>query len=484
MTSKNKPVLLLAETGFIIRNLLLGYFADEVSKDRKLLVAVQNPGDTDLIALIKGKNIELVDFPFEPYADTRTGMKRLLSWDNIIYNTKLAVKDNESLRLQTILFEGRDALGKAGKVNAMLQKIGKTINTIGLSNTLEDTYLEKYVAHKSVAATWEALLKQYDPAVVVSSMLSHSVRYRCSTDLPVMTAARKMGIKTCTLIQSWDNLSSKTSVLPEWLDMYYTWSEVMTQELMQYNPRIKPEKIKIVGSPQYDYHLNKDLLESRESYVRRLGLDPGHPYILIGTGTPRWMPDEMQKTIGLCAAVNKHLPDMQCLIRLHPKDNNKRWQPYLEELKKHKAAIQYTSPETHMDEGGFVPPKDFYRDQVNAIYHSEVVINSSSSITVDAAILDKPVICIAYDLEKDILFPEGRALTYSRSAHYSKLTQTGGVRLVDSEADCVAAIQAYSSNPTLHRAERVKIVETVTADVREKAGIKLAQEVKKLAGAI
>lgn len=479
MTLKDKPILLLAETGFIIRNLLLGYFAGEVSKHKKLLVAVQKPYDEQLLQLIAGKNIELIDFPLEPHVYELSAKKRLLSWDNVMYNMKMAVKDNASLRLQTLLFEGKSAKGKSAIFNRFLQKMGKAASAIGALDRIEDRYLRNYIASKEVTNKWTELLRYYNPSVVVSSMLTHSVRYRCSSDLPVIIAAKALKIKTCTLVQSWDNLSSKTSVLPYWVDRYYTWSSSMADELLHYNPRIRRERVRTVGSPQYDFHKDASVLIDRSEYLSKLDL-ANAPYVLIGTGTARWMPDEMDKMISLCNAVGERLPDIQCVIRLHPKDHGERWRPYIDKLNQARVKIQYTSPETHMDKGGFVPPADFYKDQVNIIYHAALVINSSSSITVDAAILDKPVICIAYDLYKDDLFPNGRSLSYSQSAHYSKLTATGGVQLVYSEQECVEAIESYLKYPAQHRKERTQIVEAVTCSLDLKAGLSLAHEVLNL----
>lgn len=480
MSSGQQPILVLAETGFIIRNLLLGYFAGEVSKSRKLLVAVKNPNDSMLLDLIKEHSIELIDFPLENPEDKRTVAQKLLSWDNSIYNLKMVVKDNASIRYQTRLYEV-SGTWKQKAVNKAFQKVARVVKTVGLSGAIEDAYLENFVGQKEITQKWAEILKKYNPCLVFSSMLTLSTRYRCSSDLPVLVAAKKLGIRSCTLVQSWDNLSSKTSVLPPWLDMYYTWSQTMSEELLQYNPRIDKKKVKIVGSPQYDFHLKKELLEERAVYLNKIGLDPKRQYILVGTGTAKWMPDEMEKMIALCKAIHQNMPDIQCLIRLHPKDHGERWQPYLDTLKENRIVLQYTSPQKHMDSGGFIPPRDFYRDQINTIYHSEIIINSSSSITVDAAIFDKPVICIAYDRKPDKVFPEGRALTYSRSAHYSKLTETGGVKVVYSEQACIEAIKEYLKNPALHRAERKKIVSTVTADINEIAGLRLAEEVIALA---
>lgn len=175
------------------------------------------------------------------------------------------------------------------------------------------------------------------------------------------------------------------------------------------------------------------------------------------------------------------MPGLQVLLRLHPKDHGSRW---INErgaaLKDEGIIIQFTSPNKHMDEGGFIPPKDFYKNQVNTIYHSEMVLNSSSTITVDAAILDKPIICFGYDIDFDPKFPKGRALAYTQSNHYQSLVQTGGVDVVKSEQACIEAIKRYLADPLLDKEGRKKIVETVTVVPDGKAGIRLSDEIIKL----
>lgn len=253
----------------------------------------------------------------------------------------------------------------------------------------------------------------------------------------------------------------------------------MSEELIKLNPSICPAKTSIVGSPQYDFHLDDDILESRHDFVKRIGLKEA-PYIVIGTGTAQWMPDEMQKMVSLSRRLTTEVPGIQVLIRLHPKDDGRRWEEFKEELTGLGVVIHCTAPEVHMDLGGFIPPMDFYKDQVNTIYHSSVVINSSSSLTVDAAILNKPVICIAYDLKKEHLFPEGRSFAYSNSVHYSAIVRTQGVWLARSEDECINAVRKYHCNPSLHFEERRHIVKLVADQVESKAGLTLAEGVAEI----
>jgi UDP-N-acetylglucosamine 2-epimerase len=251
----------------------------------------------------------------------------------------------------------------------------------------------------------------------------------------------------------------------------------MTNELIQFNPGIARSHVAIVGSPQYDFHKDSTLLKSREEYCGSLNLNPARPYVLIGTGTAKWMPDEMQKMVQLVARIRREIPEMQVVIRLHPKDQGDRWKPHMKELQSKGVHIQYSSPDVHMDKGGFIPPRDFYREQVNVINHAAVVINSSSSLTVDAAIFDKPVICIGYDLAPDSLFPEGRSKAYSQSSHFGKLVKTGGVPVVRNEDECIEWIKIYLKDPSRLREERKKIVELVTDGIIGDSGMRMANEV-------
>lgn len=476
--NQKKPILLLASTGFIIRNLVLGKFAEDIIKHRQLVVAVPNADDEQLKLLLEEKGIEAIDFPLEKVSQDYPSYE-YKNLHNYFYRLKQGQKTSKSLDLQTKLWESPGGWKKQ-LIDKTLIGSGKVLALAGLFHYVEDFYLKKYT-EKSITKKWVDILTQVNPSFVLSTMLSHAGRYKASFDLPPVLAARHLKIPAGTLIQSWDNLSSKVSVLPDWLEAYWVWSETMAKELSHFNAYIDKQKVKVIGSPQFDFHLEKDIVEPREKFCRENGLDATKKFILVGTGTERWMPDESLKILSLVNEIHTLLPDLQILLRLHPKDHGNRW------ASKRGTALwnggiifQFTSPNKHMDEGGFIPPHDFYKNQVNTIYHSEMVLNSSSTITVDAAILDKPIICFGYDKNFDPKFPEGRALAYTQSNHYQSLVQTGGVEVVKSEQECIEAIKKYLANPSLHKEGRKKIIDTVTGVPDGKAGIRLSNHILEL----
>jgi hypothetical protein len=472
-----RPILLLAETGFVIRNLLLGTFSDVVMRERPLVVAVPDPSQEALQALVDGKPLRFVPFCVEPDQADLGRMQKLRSWQTYIHWFKQAHKTWDEIELEHRLFGWRHSrLGWAGL--RALTEAGRVLRRTRMLTLVEGAYLDA-VGRWPATEQWAQVLECLRPAAVVSTVLTLATKNRPSHDLPAVVAAHRHGIPCGTLVQSWDNLTNKAAVIPPWLDCYWTWSEAMTEELLRLYPGIRPERTKVVGSPQFDFHTRQDLVEPRETYFARVGLDPDRPLLLIGTGTRARLPGEPDTVLELVRAVRDRLPRVQFLVRLHPKDAGDRWKRLCAEAGG--VVIQRTAPRVAMDHGGFVPPAEFYREQVNALVHAAVVVNMSSTLTVDAAILDRPVICVAYDAVADPQIPEGRAWIYAHSPHYGPLVRTGGVRLIRNAAECVLAVEAYLRDPGLDRLGRRRIAAMVAGSADGGAGERLAREALALA---
>lgn len=479
--SGKRPVLLLAETGFVIRNLLLGTFAEAMMKRRPLAVAVPEPGHPELLAMRNGLPLELVRFHREPDPPPLTRLQKLGNWQIYMYWFRQAQKEKGATKIQNRLYASKhSAVGTA--VIQALTWTGRLLKRTRAMGLVEAQYLEA-MQESPIVREWVRALERLRPAAILSTTLTLATINRPSRDLAPVLAARRLGIPCGTLVLSWDNLASKASVIPLWLDRYWTWSRAMSRELLALYPDIPAERVKVVGSPQFDFHRRPELVEPREQYCARRGLDPERPIVLIGTGTAVRLPGEPATVLDLTRSLHRSLGRVQVMVRLHPKDDGTRWNGVRGELEALGTLVQRTAPPTPMDTGGFVPPGDFYQEQINALSHAAAVINISSTLTVDAAILDRPVICLAYDVEPDPKFPEGRAKLYAYSSHYARLVATGGVAVVGSAAECVRAVEAYVADPGLHREGRREIVEIVAGPADGRVGERLAAEVAMLAEA-
>lgn len=471
--SHSHPLLLLAYTGIIIRNLLLGTFADAVLAKRSLLVAVPDPEDEYLLDIVQEKPITLIPFPCTTIRPS-SRIAKIATWETYMHRFRQAEKKLQPL----VRYHRRSRFDWVG--TRALIGLGHIVKHVGVMGTIERKYLRS-ISRRPETAQWCQLLKKHRPAVLVSTMLTLTETYKPNVDLPAVVAADQLGLPVGTLVQSWDNLTTKPVVLPPWLSRYWTWSTYMTEELLTMNPRVPSSRVKWVGSPQFDFHLQHDMVMSRQTFMKQVGLEPEQPYVLYGTNMGHLLPDEPDRLLSLIEALHHRLPNCQVLVRLHPLFQGGRWEAYRPRLAMLGAVIQDTAVEKPWDEGGFTPLKMFYREQINAISHAAVVVNTASTLTVDAAILDRPIISIGYDLELDTLYPEGRAWTYNHSIHFGSLVATGGVSVARSEVECIGCIERYLEHPEYDQEGRHKIVKQVTQYVDGRAGDRLAQEVLRLA---
>jgi len=101
------------------------------------------------------------------------------------------------------------------------------------------------------------------------------------------------------------------------------------------------------------------------------------------------------------------------------------------------------------------------REWVNTFRHADVVVNLSSTVTVDAALFDKPVVNLDFDpqpgkgqqdLIKDI---------NHKWNHFKPIAESGGVWLVNDFNEMETAILTYIHSPTLHTENRKWIVDHV-----------------------
>ncbi len=473
-----RPVLLLAHGGFVVRNLLLGTFAERVMLDRPLLAAVLDPREPELLRRFAGRPIRFLEHQTEPGRDLST-FDKMRTLRTLAYYFQIGAKGTTGVELAERIYDGGHSFA-GDAAAAMLKKLGFVLQRLGLLARFESFYLERALQWP-ITQTWLRILEREWPAVVVSSMLTLAKKFHPSVDLPPLVAAHALGIPCGMLVQSWDNLSTKMGVLPVWLDRYWSWSPRMSEELGALYPHLPGERFRIVGSPQFDFHRRPELRLSREAHAAAVGLDPARRYVLIGTGTPKALPDEHLVAAALIRRLEAARPELQVLLRLHPKDYSDRWAPLAAELAPLGTVIRATRSDRHLDEGAVVSPFDFYRDQVNDLHHAAAVVNCSSTLTVDAALLDKPVICLAYDLAPDHDFPEGRARAFATGSHYAPLAATGGIAMATSEDEALAAILAYLDDPGRHQDGRRQVVEMVTSTPDGGAGEALANEALALA---
>ena len=215
--------------------------------------------------------------------------------------------------------------------------------------------------------------------------------------VPAMLAARRLGIPTATFISSWDNLPKGR--MPVSADRYFVWSEFMKHELLSLYPDVSADRVRVVGTPQFESHRDSGLVESREAFLGRLGLDPRRAVVCFSGDDELTSPHDPDYLADLAAAFrNVPAPDRpQILFRRCPVDRSRRYDPVLARYPE----IAVSDPLWRARDGAgwseIVPTREDVALLANVVAHSDLVINVGSTMAMDFAVSDKPAVFIAYD---------------------------------------------------------------------------------------
>lgn len=276
-------------------------------------------------------------------------------------------------------------------------------------------------------------------------------------EAPPILVARQRELATAAWITSWDNLTSKPAFFTRY-DLYLLWSERMGDDLRRYYPESAAARRAVVGVPHFEWYRDPAMVGGREELCRSHGLDPTRPLILYAGATPHRAPGEELVVHRLAADFSaRPLAERpQLLVRLHPGDAGGRyaaWEP------PPGVVIEVPGSRGRGRLEGFCPTPEENRDLVAAVRHADVVVNLASTITLEAAMCDRPVVNVAYDLAAGAPHREQIETYYRDFDHYRTVVASGAVRIARSPEELVTMIDRYLADPALDRLQRQKLAD-------------------------
>lgn len=236
------------------------------------------------------------------------------------------------------------------------------------------------------------ILKKVNPRVV---FCSHQRSLKAAT---IFAAATDLGIKTTTVIYSWDNLPKARMALSA--DNYLVWSTYMKNEMELYYPEIPEEKIHITGSPQFEFYRDENNIIDKDIFYKKYSLDPNKKIICFSGDDTLTSPDDPSYLRDLADEIVKaKLQDKyQILLRRCPVDFSGRFETVVNE---HKDLIKEAVPLWHFNSSkewsAVYPSVDDVKLLVSTAFYSEVVVNVGSTMAFDFAMFNKPCVFINYD---------------------------------------------------------------------------------------
>lgn len=338
-------------------------------------------------------------------------------------------------------WRGRDA----PPVSRMLRAAARAGGVIGRSRPAFDWQRRR--AERATRLAWDIQpvreqLRALRPDLLVATS---SVVWE---EQPYILAARDLGIRVLGCILSFDNLTSR-GALPVY-DDYVVWNERMRDLVLRIYEPGPAARVVITGTPQFDFHIRESYREPRAGVLARLGIQAGERFILYAANARQFTPSEPALVAAFAAECSRTpaLAAHRIVVRLHPLDDWERWQQAVGSCDRLTLSVPWGP-------GGMAP--DDQRLLVGTVREADVCINMASTMSLDAAAVDTPVICVGFALPRGSAEDRFCAAVYSTD-HYAPVIASGGVRLACSLDELVSATAEYVGDPGRDREARARLV--------------------------
>lgn len=263
-------------------------------------------------------------------------------------------------------------------------------------------------------------------------------------------AARQRCRETTLIILSWDHLSSKI-VVGRGFDHLCVWNDLSKSEILATMRTYRGEQIHVVGAPQFDVY-GEPLSVDYPAWCSRHGLDPRKRTILFST-MPQVRHDGqhliLRRLRDAFIADPQKYAGLQILVKAHPFDNSGLY----DELQVPGVLrVLGTNLEAGRRQEEWIPKDDSMAENRDALHHSALNINIFSTMTLEAAYLDTPIVHLAFDCEGQKNPIPCRK--YYDFDHFKPIVDSGCAILACSFDELMAAIDRSLAEPRERAAQR------------------------------
>jgi len=307
-------------------------------------------------------------------------------------------------------------------------------------------FAEPQVARRAVRE--RSLLKAWRPDVVVSTHISQIY------GRGLVAAANQMSISTIGNLNSWDNAWKGLKVRPK---IVTCWSENNRAELSAL-ASYGAGQVRVIGAPAFDVYSAPNAQWTRAELCKTLGLDPARPILLFATlGQFKQQIDETNPLAALLKAIDAGvLPgSAQVVVRLHPWSR----EAYFKSLLAH-PAVTVSRYEHYIPGLTWTPTRAEAILAGNLLRHADVVISPGSSMVIEAAIFDTPVVVPVFNEYMPQAFENYFRQTWLNQ-HFGRIHKNDWVYLARDAAQMASAILAALADRGWYRAGRQKICENI-----------------------
>jgi hypothetical protein len=296
---------------------------------------------------------------------------------------------------------------------------------------------------------------------------------------PLIYASNTVKIKTATFIFSWDNIPSKGRMSGDF-DYYFVWSFLMKDELLSFYVDIKPEQVKVVGTPQFEPYVLKRYNSELKDFLIKFDLDTSKKTICYSCGDVSTSQNDglYIKTIAEAINNNDIVEPVNLLVRTSPAEDASRFIG----LKDEYPFIKWNYPKWVLSRDNHqeiwsqrIPTTEDIIDLKSVLSYTDVAINMCSTMSLDAMFFDKPVINPTFGNEQNNLYDDQKYLKYQ---HYKRVVDSKAAAIVKTADELIEEINVSIKNPNLRLGAQKDLLELQISYPLKETGKRIVDTIK------
>jgi hypothetical protein len=440
-------IVTLIPDGVGVRNFVLGRFLIDASAQSRVSVLHLIP-DTLLPRYADRLGGHVQWFPLAPYRDAPLAftLRYSIAYAQMHWVGTKSMRYHLARRPATGSWRTR-AADKVARVAGRLAASPQRIQLL-------DRWHQSVVRPLPAVDAYCRLFREIKPSILFCS------HQRPPVVLPPVLAAHALAIPTATFIFSWDNMTSKGRIAAPF-DHYLVWSDLMRQELLRYYPEVSPERVHVVGTPQFDPYADDRLRWTRAQFFARIGAETSRPLICFSGNNVVNGPEDPHHLRHLLSFIRsgRIRRNPQVILRPTPTDDGTRF----DALRRDFPELIYAKPAWIDTEPGswdrVLPSADDVQFLANLVLHADLNVNFGSTMSLDFAVHDKPVVNAAFDVANPPCFGMPLYEFCLQFDHYRPVAELGASRFARTADELAQHVNAYLDDPSLDRAGRQRLVD-------------------------
>jgi hypothetical protein len=470
--TKVKKILINITNGFSLRFLCQTDIIKHLLDDDKIKVYILSKDSESTKKNLGFKDVEYVDFDERLFQDYKYSSR----FYNFLENIRSLIHGGK-FKTPEVIFNYRYKSKNKKIIKIIILLFNKFFFLRRLLVYIQSFFYPEQLYYQ---------IKNIKPDLIITSSLGNF-----SYDEYVLRVAKKLKIKSCSCILSWDNTTTRgyPSATTDWI---FSWTNIMKSELIKFSD-CKNKNIIVSGIPHFDTYYNSENLLARDNFLNKNKLPLEKKIILFITKGPSTFQYNPNIAKFICENIDNGLiKNSHLLVRIHPlfykmNKNSIEFKNALNifaDLERKYSSITINYPVITSYTQNFEMEKNDKFLIKNILFHSDIIVNVYSTINIEGAIFNKPLINIDFE-NFDPMYEwnkkfERQSLKIDKSLdHNLRIMSYNGISNVSSKKELIEKINLYLSDPTINSSGRLEIVGNEAGPNKGSSGIFVSNQLIK-----